>query len=160
MILGPWRRLSTEELLEKTLESPLDSKIKPVNPKGNQPWIFIGCTDVGAPILLPTDIKSWLIGKDPDAWKDWGQEKKGGATEDKTVGWHHLLNEHELEQTPGDSEGRGSLAGYNAWGCKEFSDTIERINNRKIPWNRKWEPPPIFLPGKFHGQRRLVGYSP
>ena len=63
--------------------------------------------------------------------------RRRGATEDKTVGWHHRLNEHELEQTPGDSEGQGSLAGYNAWGCKEFSDTTERINNRKIPWSRK-----------------------
>ena len=92
----------------KTLESPLDSKeIKPVNPKGSQPWIFIGRTDAEgeAPILWPPDDKSRLIGKDPDAGKDWGQEEKG-MTEDEMVGWLHWLNGHEFEQTPGDSEGR------------------------------------------------------
>ena len=84
-------------VLEKTLESPLDRKeIKPVNPKGNQPWIFIGRTDAAAeaPILRPPDAKSQLIGKDPDARKDWGQNEKG-MTEDKMVGWHHRLNGHE-----------------------------------------------------------------
>ena len=97
--------------LEKTLESPLDSKeIKPVNPKGNQPWVFIGWTDAKAeaPVLSPPDAKNQLIGKDPDAEKDWGQEEKG-VIEDKMVGWHHRLNGHEFEQTPGDSEGQGSL---------------------------------------------------
>ena len=87
-------------VLEKTLESPLDCKeIKPVNPKGNQPWIFIGRTDVEAetPILWPPDSKNWLIGKDPDAGKDWGQEEKG-MTEDEMVGWHHWLDGHEFEQ--------------------------------------------------------------
>ena len=78
-------------VLEKTLESPLDSKeIKLVNPKGNQPWIFLGRTDAEAPILWPPDAKSWLIGKDPDAVKDWGQEEKQ-KTEDEMVGWHHWL---------------------------------------------------------------------
>ena len=87
-------------MLEKTLESPLDSKdIKPVNPKGNQCWIFIERTDAEAeaPILWPPDVKSWLIGKDPDAGKEWGQETKG-VTEDEMVGWHHRLNGHEFEQ--------------------------------------------------------------
>ena len=96
-------------VLEQTLESPLDSKeIKPVNPKGNQPWIFSGRTDAKteAPILWPPDTKSWLVGKDPDAGKDWGQEKKG-ATEDEIVGWHHRLNGHEFEKTLRDSEGQG-----------------------------------------------------
>ena len=81
-------------VLEKTLDSPLDCKeIKPVIPAGNQPWIFIGRTDAEAeaPILLPSDSKSWLIGKDPDARKDWGQKEKG-ATENQVVGWHHWLN--------------------------------------------------------------------
>ena len=81
-------------VLEKTLESPLDCKeIQPVHPKGNQSWIFIGRTDAEAeaPILWPPDGKSWLIGKDPDAGKDWGQEEKG-ATEDEMVGWHHWLS--------------------------------------------------------------------
>ena len=94
-------------LLEKTLESPLDCKqIKSVNPKSNQPWIFIERTDAKAqaPILWPPDAKSRLIGKDFHAGRDWGQEEKG-TTEDEMVGWHHLLNGHEFEQTPGDGEG-------------------------------------------------------
>ena len=98
-------------VLEKTLEGPLDSKeIKPVNPKENQSWIFTGRTDAEAeaPILWPPDVKSWLTGKDPDAGKDWRQEK--GMTEDEMVGWHHWLNGHEFEQTLEDSEGQGSLA--------------------------------------------------
>ena len=85
-------------MLEKTLESPLDSKkIQPVNPKGNQSWIFIRRTDAEAPILWPHDVKGWLIGKDPDAGKDWRQEKKG-MTEDEMVGWHHWLNGQEFEK--------------------------------------------------------------
>ena len=86
-------------MLEKTLESPLDCKdIKPLNPKGNQSWTFIGRTDAEAeaPILWPPDAKNWLIGKDPDAGKDWGREEKGTA-EDEMVGWHHRLNGHEFE---------------------------------------------------------------
>ena len=85
-------------VLEKTLESPLDCKeSQPVHPKGNQSWVFIGRTDVEAetPILWPPDAKSWLIGKDPDAWKDWGQDVKG-TTEDEMVGWHRWLNGHEF----------------------------------------------------------------
>ena len=81
-------------MLEKTLESALDCKeIKPVNPKGNQPWIFIGRSDAVAPILWPLDVKNWLIWKDTDAGKDWRQEEKG-MTEDEMVGWHHQLNGH------------------------------------------------------------------
>ena len=98
-------------VLEKILDSPLNFKeIKPVNPKGNQPWIFIGRTDaeVEAPILWLPDVKSWLFGKDPDAGKYWGQEEKE-ATEDEMVGWYHWLNGHEFEKTPGDGEGQGSL---------------------------------------------------
>ena len=86
-------------MLQRTLESPLDSKkIKPVNPKGNQSWIFIGRTDAKAetPILWPPDAKNWPIGKDPDAGKDWRQEEKG-MTEGEMVGWHHWLNRHEFE---------------------------------------------------------------
>ena len=97
-------------VLEKTLESPLDfEEIKPVNPKGNQLWIFIGRTDaqIEALIVWPSDAKSQLIGKDPDAVKEEGGE---GVTEDKMVGSHHRLNGHEFEHTPGDSEGQGSLA--------------------------------------------------
>ena len=86
-------------VLEKILESPLDCKeIQSVHPKGNQSWIFIGRTDAEAetPILWPPDAKSWLIWKDPDAGKDWGQEEKG-MTEDEMIGWHHRLNGHEFE---------------------------------------------------------------
>ena len=101
-----WRIDVFELRLEKTLKSLLNRKeIKPVNPKGNQPWIFTGKTDAEAevPILWPPDGKSWLIRKDLDSGKDWGQEKKG-ATEDEMDGWHHWLNGHEFEQTLGDSE--------------------------------------------------------
>jgi len=99
----------------QTLESPFDSKIKPVNPKGNQPWIFIGRTDAEVPIFWwgfnpshPNLMRRRLVGKDPDAGKDWGQEEKA-ATEDEMVGWHHQFSGHESEQTLGDSEGQGSL---------------------------------------------------
>ena len=98
-------------VLEKILEGPLDSKeIKPVSPKGNQPWILIGRTDAKAkaPILWLPDVKSWLIGKDPDAGEDWGQEEKGAA-ENEMVGWDHWLNGHEFEQILGDNEGQESL---------------------------------------------------
>ena len=113
-------------VLEKTLECPLGSKeIKPVNPKGNQARIFIGRTDAEAEALIlwpPTDVKSWLIGKDSDAGKDWGQEEKG-TTEDEMVRWHHQLNGYEFEQTPGDSEGQGSLACCSPWDHKELDMT-------------------------------------
>ena len=111
-------------VLEKTLESPLDSKeFKPVNPKGNQLWIFIRRTDTEAeaPILWPLDEKNWLIGKDPDAGKDWGQEK--GVTEDEMVGWHHWCNGLEFEQTLGDTEAQRSLACCSSWGHKELDTT-------------------------------------
>ena len=107
-------------VLEKTLESPLDRKeIKPVYPKGSQFWIFIGRTDaeVEPPTLWPPDAKSWLIGKDPDTGKDWGQEENG-TTEDEMAGWHHQLNRHESEQTLGDNGRHGSLACCSPWGCK------------------------------------------
>ena len=106
-------------VLEKTFESPLDSKkIKPVHPKGNESWIFIGRTDAEAEV--PPDVKSRLIGKDRDAGKDWGQEK--GATEDELVGCLRQLNGHEFEQPLGDSEGQGGLVCFSAWYDKE-SDT-------------------------------------
>ena len=83
--------------LEKTLESPLDcKKIQPVHPKGNQSWIFIGRTDAKALILWPPNVRNWLIWKDPEAWKDWGQEEKR-MTEDERVGWHHQRSGHESE---------------------------------------------------------------
>ena len=112
-------------LLEKTFESPMDCKeIKPVNPKGNQSWIFIGRTDdeTEAPMLWPPDPKNWLIGKDPDVWKDWRQEEKG-MTEDEMVGWHHQLNGHEFEQALGVGDGHGSLAYCSPWVLKESDKT-------------------------------------
>ena len=100
-----------------------------INHKGNQSWIFIGRTDAEAeiPTLWPPDAKNWLIGKDPDAGKDWRQEEKE-VTEDELVGRHHWLNAHQFEQAPGDSDGQGSLACCSPWGHKE-SDTTERLNN-------------------------------
>ena len=106
-------------VLEKTLKSPLDCKgIKPVNPKENQLWIFIRRTDAEteAPKFWPPDAKSWLIGKDPDAGKDWRWEEKG-TTEDEMVRWHHWLNGHDFEYTPGVGEGQGSLECCSPWGC-------------------------------------------
>ena len=96
----------------RRLKSPLDYKeIQPVHPKGDQSWIFIGRTDAEAesPILWPPAAKSWLIWKDTDAEKDWGQEEKR-TTEDETVGWHHLLDGHEFEQAPGVGDRQGSAA--------------------------------------------------
>ena len=116
-------------VLEKTLESPLDCKeIKPVNPKGNQSWVFIGRTDAEGEtlILWPPDVKSWLIEKDPDAGKDWRQEEKG-TTEDETVGWHHRLSGHEFGWTLGVGDGQGGLACCGSWGCKEL-DMTKRLN--------------------------------
>ena len=107
-------------VLEKTLESPLDSKeIQPVYPKGNQSWIFIGRTDaeVETPILWPPDVKNWFLGKDPDAGRDWGQEETG-TTEDEMAGWHHWLNGRESEWTLGVGDGQGGLACCSPWGCK------------------------------------------
>ena len=116
-------------VLEKTLESPLDCKeMKPVNPKGNQSWIFIGRTDAEAetPILWPLDAKNWFIWKDPDAGKNWRQEEKG-TTGGEMVGWHHRFDGHEFEQDQGVGDGKGSLLCCSSWGRKE-SDTTELLN--------------------------------
>ena len=121
-------------VVEKTLESPLDSKeIQPVNPKGNQSWIFIGRTDAEAetPILRPPDVTNWFIGKDPDAGKDWRWEEKG-TTEDEMVGWHHQPNGHEFEQAPEVGDGQESLAGCSLWGHKKL-DTTEQLNWTERP---------------------------
>ena len=119
-------------VLEETLDSPLDYKeIKPVNPKGNQSWIFIGRTDAEAevPILWPPVAKNWLIWKDPDAGKDWRQEKKGTIEDEMldhtTDSMDHWLN--EFQQALEDGEGQGSLACCNSWGHKE-KDTTEWLN--------------------------------
>ena len=114
---------------EDSWESLDCKEIQPVHPKGNQSWISTGSTDVEADtsILWLPDVKNWLIGKDRDAGKDWGQEEKG-MTEDKMVGWYHWLNGHEFEQAPGDSEGQRRLACCSPWGHKE-SDTTLQLNN-------------------------------
>ena len=111
-------------VLEKTLESLLYCKeIQPVHPKGKPSWILIGRTDAEAetPILWQPDAKNWLIGKDPDAGKDWRQEEKG-KTEDEMVGWHHQLNRHEFEQVLAVGDGQGSLACCSTWGCRVRHD--------------------------------------
>ena len=111
-------------VLEKTLESPLDSKeIKPINPKGNQHWIIIGKTDAEAEasIFWPCDANNQLIGKDPDAGKDRRQEEKG-MTEDQMVGWHQQLSGHESEKALGDGEGQGSLACCSQWSLRVGHD--------------------------------------
>ena len=116
-------------VLEKTLESPLDCKeIQPVHSKGDLSWMFIGRTNTEAetPIHWLPDVKNWLIWKDPDAGKDWRQEKKG-TTEDEMAGWHHRLNGHGFEWTPGVGDGQGGLACCSSWGRKE-SDTTEQLN--------------------------------
>ena len=116
-------------VLEKTLESPLDCKeIQPVHSKGDQSWVFFGRTDNKAetPILWPLYAKSWLIGKDSDAGKDWGQEEKG-TTEDEMARRHHRLDGCEFEWTPGVGDGQGGLECCNSWGHKE-SDMTERLN--------------------------------
>ena len=121
--------LSNCEAGEDSWESTGCNEIKPLNPKENQPWIFIRRTDAEteAPILWPSHMKSWLTRKDPDAGKDWRQEEKRVA-KDEVVGWHHGLNGHETEQTRGDTERLGGLACCSPWGCKE-SDTTWRLNN-------------------------------
>jgi len=116
-------------VLEKTLESSLDSKeIKLVHPKGNQSWICIGGIDAEgeAPILRSPDVKNWLTGKDPDAGKDWRQEEKG-MTEDEMVGWHHGLDGHEFEQAAEVGDGQGGLVCYSPWDRKEL-DSTEWLN--------------------------------
>ena len=128
-------------VLEKTLQSPLDlQEIQPVHPKGDQSWVFIGRTDVEAetPILWPPHAKSWLIWKDLDAGKDWGQEEKG-TTEDKMVGWHHRLDGHGFGWTPGVGDGQGGLVCCSSWSRKE-SDTTEQLNWTEVPKIFSWNP--------------------
>ena len=116
-------------VLEKTLESPLDSKeVLPVHSKGDQSWVFIERTDAKAEtlILWPPHAKNWLIGKDSDAGRDWGQEEKG-MTEDEMAGWHHWLDGHEFGWTPVVGDGQGGLVWCDSWGRKE-SDVTEQLN--------------------------------
>ena len=116
-------------VLEKTLESPLDCKeIQPVHSEGDQPWYFFGRNDAKAetPVLWPPHAESWLIGKDSDAGRDWGQEEKR-TTENEMARWHHRLNAHEFEWTPWVGDGQGILVYCNSWGHKELNMT-ERLN--------------------------------
>ena len=114
-------------VLEKPLESPLDCKeIKPVNPKENEFWIFMGRTDAEAPILWPPIVKNWHIVKDPDAGNNLRQERNG-TTEDEMLRWHHRLHGHEFEKALGVADGQGGLACCSPWGHKE-SDTTEQLN--------------------------------
>ena len=123
-----WRLERCKETLERCKE------IKPVNPQGNPSWIFTGRTEADAeaeaPILWPPDAKNWLVGKDPDAGKDWRQEEKR-MTEDEMVGWHHLLDGHEFEQAPGVGDRQGSLVCCSPWGHKEL-DMTEGLNWTEI----------------------------
>ena len=121
-------------VLEKTLESPLDCKeIQPVHSKGDQSWVFFGRNDAMAetPVLWPPHAKSWLIGKDSDAGRDWGQEEEG-TMEDKMAGWHHQLDGRGFGWTLGVGDEQGGLACCNSWGRKEL-DTTERLN-----WTESW----------------------
>ena len=123
---------------EDSWESPLDWKeIQPVHPKGDQSWLFIERADVEAetPILWPPDAKSWLIWKDPDAGKDWGQEEKG-MTEDEMAGWYHQHNGHGFGWTLGTGNGQGGLVYYGSWGHKEL-DTTERLNWTELSWSSR-----------------------
>ena len=134
--VGLWRKLSAEESMflncgvgEKTLASSLDCKeIQPVHPKGDRSWVFIGRTDTEAetPVLWPPHAKSWLIRKDSDAGRHWGQEEKG-TTEDEMAGWHHRPDGHEFGWTPAIGDGQGGLACWDSLGRKE-SDMTEQLN--------------------------------
>ena len=113
---------------KNTLKHCNMKEIQPVHSKGDQSWVFFGRNDAKGetPILWPPHAKSWLIGKDSDAGRDWGQEEKG-TTEDEMAGWHHRPDGRELEWTPGVGDGQGGLACCNSWGCKE-SDMTEQLN--------------------------------
>ena len=137
----------------KTFESPLDCKeIRPVNPKGNQPWIFIARTDseTEVPIFWPPDANSQLIGKDPHAGKDWRQEEKE-TTEDQMVGWHHQPDGHEFQHTLGGGEGKERLTCCSPWGHKD-SDTTEQLNN-----NRYWQTQVVSISfTNYHGMNMFL----
>ena len=141
-------------VLEKTLESPLDRKaIKPVNPKGSQPWIFIGRTEAAAPLLWPPDVKSTLTGKDPDAGKDWRQERR--MTEDEMVGWHHWLVDMSLgnlqevvkDRVPGMLWSTGSQRVRHNW-------VTEQSVLNLVPFSPSWQ---CFCQHNFH--KDLVGFQ-
>ena len=130
-----WRIDAFELWCWRRLESPLGCKeIQPVHSEGDQPWDFFGRNDAEAetPVHWPPHAKSWLIGKDSDAGRDWGQEEKG-TTEDEMAGWHHWLNGRESKWTLGVGDGHGGLANCDSWGHKE-SDMTERLNWTDTMW--------------------------
>ena len=126
---------------------------KPVNPKGNQPWMFFGRidTEAEAPIIWPPDAKSWLTGKDPEAGKYWGREEKW-VTEDEMVGWYHQLNGHEFEQTPGDSEEQRILVSWGPWGHKDSDNLVTEQQS----WLHGW---PVFWTQRFVVHHLALGHA-
>ena len=186
-LLISWLQSPSAVILEpQNIKSLTVSTVSPsicqlVCSKGDQPRDFFGRNDAKAeaPVLWPPHVKSWLIGKDSDAGRDWGQEEKG-TTEDEMAGWHHWLDGCDSEWTPGDGDEQGGLACCDSWGLKE-SDTTERLNWTtgkeptcqcrrykrhqfgpsvwKVSWRRAWQPTLVFLPRKSTGQRSLAGYS-
>ena len=156
-----WRIDDSELWSWRTLESPLDCKeIKPVNPKENQSRVFIGRTDAEAetPTLWSADVKNWLIGKDPDAGKDWRQEEKR-MTEDEMVRWHHWLDGHVFEEAPGVGDGQGSLACCSPWGCKML-DMTEQLNltepYKVQPWTLSFLTPIHLLKWSHHSYSKFA----
>ena len=148
-------------MLEKTLESPLDCKeIQLVHSKGDQSWVFFGRTDAKAetPVLWPPHVKSWLIGKDSESGRDWGQEEKG-TTEDEMAGWHHWLDGRESEWSPGGGDGQGDLAFCNSWGRKE-SDTTEQLNWTELKDNLNQNIPLIIPEWLRESQIAFVQEAP
>ena len=160
--VGLWRKLSTEELMllncgvgEDSWESLGLQEDPTSHSEGDQPWVLFGRTDAKAetPILWPPHTKSWLIGKDPDAGRDLGQEEKG-TIEDEMTGWHHQFNGHESEWTPEVGDGQGGLACCDSWGRKE-SNTTERLTwTELMQWTRSWnnwnESPPTTLKARLN----------
>ena len=142
--VGLWRRLSTEELMRLNCgvgeDSLFHSWTSPVHSKGDQPWDFFTRNDAKAetPVLWPPHGKSWLIGKDSDVGRDWGQEEKG-TTEDEMAGWHPQLDGLESEWTPGVGDGQGGLVCCDSWGCQE-SDMTEWLNWTELNWTETWSP--------------------
>ena len=147
-------------VLEKTLESPLDCKeIQPVHSEGNQPWDFFGGNDAKAetPVLWPPHVKSWVIGKDSDTGRDWGQEEEG-TTEDEMAGWRHWLDTHEFRWTLGIGDGQGGLACCYSWGHKE-SDTTERLKWTELNhWNNSYTLSFSCPQSKFHSSLLLYHF--
>ena len=127
-------------VLEKTLESPLDFKeIQPVHSEGDQPWVLFGRNDAEAEtsVLWPPHVKSWLIGKDSDAGRDWGQEEKG-TTEDEMAGWHHWLDGRKFEWSPGVGDGQGGLACCDSWGRRVGHDWATELNWTELNWSNSY----------------------